>query len=254
MIVSPVVLHRKSRHVRPTTCWQQIIYSTGMWALLISDVENKTRKNRIYPHMCRILRLLVKHPSNAQMSNTRCGGITAEASKAPSAISPSAFCSAFKSQYRAQLCPAQHGTARMLISSSNADSKKTPKREVGESFLARLPAGYSFLALSEICNSNPRGEAKCSEHIVSAQMWTCRWTRSHRRSLGKHNTALSAPPEKYRKSNQGVRGHTGSLRRLHRHGQSVKGNSCQRSSHLHYFRERSRRVLDLLQQQTPSVR
>lgn len=171
-----------------------------------------------------------------------------------SATSPSAFCSAFKSQYRAQWCPAQHGTARMLISSSNADSKQTPKREVTESFLGRLPAGYSFLALSEICNSNPRGEAKCSEHIVSAQMWTCRWTRSHRRSLGKDNTALSAPPEKYRESNQGVRGHTGSLRRPHRHGQSAKGNSCQRSSHLHYFRERSRRVLDLLQQQTPSVR
>lgn len=81
--------------------------------------------------------------------------------------------------------------ARPLISSSSADNKhlgsrrkktKTLKWEVSESFPAQLPAGDSFLARSEMWNCNPRGEAKCSEHIVSAQMWTHRWTRSHRSS------------------------------------------------------------------------
>lgn len=71
------------------------------------------------------------------------------------------------------------------------------------------------------------------------------------RLLGKHNTALSAPHENYGKSNQGFRGPTqGASEGTADTGQSVKGNSCQCSSHLHYFREQSKRVLDLLQQQT----
>lgn len=49
-------------------------------------------------------------------------------------------------------------------------NKQTAEWEVSESFSARFPAGDSFLALSGMWNSNPRGEAKCSEHIVSAQM------------------------------------------------------------------------------------
>lgn len=47
-----------------------------------------------------------------------------------------------------------------------------------------------------------------------------------------------------------VRGYTGSLRTHHTHRQSVKGNSCRCSSHLHYLREQSERVIDFLQQQT----
>lgn len=46
LYLQSVVLHWKGHHVRPTTCWQQIIHSRGMWALFISNVENKTSKNQ----------------------------------------------------------------------------------------------------------------------------------------------------------------------------------------------------------------
>lgn len=142
-----VLLYQYYCHVRSTTCWQRIVYCTGMWALLIFASENLrpfSKNADLSPyvgHYC-WRRTTDQYPNVFHC----CWGLQLRQTKSQSSI-----CSCLRSGllkwYRALLCSTQHDVSRMLMCQlmPTANSPAKTGAEVGSQWIIPSPAPCRIL-------------------------------------------------------------------------------------------------------------